>query len=94
MQTRFRLLLSDISNLEKFWLKNTTYRAVKISLLCYIYILQDRTCSEVYDIGDKYIIGYVTYPDMAQYPLSSWPYSIKSEWAIISPVIKLVDMML
>ena len=60
MQTRFRLLLSDISNLEKFWLKNTTYRAVKISLLCYIYMLQDRTCSEVYDIGDNYIIGYIT----------------------------------
>ena len=28
--------------------------------VCYIYILQDRTCSEVYDIGDKYINGYIT----------------------------------
>jgi hypothetical protein len=28
--------------------------------MCYIYILQDRTCSEVYDIGDNYINGYIT----------------------------------
>ena len=36
-----------------------TKEPIGIEKMCYIYILQDRTCSEVYDIGDKYIIGYI-----------------------------------